>query len=298
MTLLEDAKSLLFQLNEQLERSAPGILGVFPLETYQRQLLSRNKFAGYRDPGSSVAMLCEDIRKYAGEDGLAYYHRSLLVHLIAMQTEQSPMFPEAVQVQFLEEFKRMLGELTLHPAAWYSWDEDLFCKDLAICCSRMFPAGCLKTEMHAGIPRRMLVKVTPLELPRFCSLVLRLGGFGPFFEIHLDIRYRKDLTPTGWEKALRLVGGALKLAPEIKGITGGSWFFDPMAAEISPRLAYLRQFIEDKGGSFFYAGTNQRVVELATSASATRKRMYEDGTYQPASYVTIWPRKNVLEWIG
>ena len=95
MTSLEENKSLLLQLNEQLERSAPGILGVFPLETYQRQLLSRNKFAGYRDPGSSVAMLCEDIRKYAGEDGLAYYHRSLLVHLIAMQTEQSPMFPEA-----------------------------------------------------------------------------------------------------------------------------------------------------------------------------------------------------------
>lgn len=297
MALIEDANGLLLQLNEQLEWSAPGILGVFPLKTYQRLLISRNKFAGYRDPGSSVALLCEDIKKYVGADLLGYYHRSLLVHLIATQLDQGSMFPEGVQAQYLEEFERMLAELNLNPAVWYSWDEDLFCKDLAICCSRMFPAGCLKTEMHAGVPRRMLVKVKPLELPRFCSLALRLGGFSPFFEIHLDVRYRKKLTPEGWEDALRQVGQTMKLLPEIKGITGASWFFDPVVAEVSPRLSYLRQFIENNGGLFFYAGTNQRVVELATSASESRKRLHEEGSYKPASYLTIWPRAKVLEWL-
>ena len=219
MTFDEETKSLLLQLNEQLEQSAPGIMGAFPLGAYQKLLMSRNKFAGYRDLGNAVAMLCEDIKKYTGEDLLGYYHRSLLVHLIATQIDQSSMFPEAVQAQFLVEFKRILAELKLNPVEWYSWDEDLFCKDLAICCYRMFPTGCLKTEIHAGVPRSMFVKVAPLQLIQFSFLILRFGGFGPFFEIHLDVRYRKELTPAGWGKALRLVGETMKQFPEIKGIT-------------------------------------------------------------------------------
>lgn len=260
--------------------------------------MSRNKFNGYRDPGNAVVNLCEDFKKYAGADILGSYHRSLLVHLIATHAVQCSLFPEAIQAQYLEEFKRIIAELDMNPAEWYSWDEDLFCKDVAICCHRMFPAGCLKTEIHAGVPRSMIVKVNPSELIRFSSLMLRLGGFGPFFEIHLDVRYKKNFNPEGWEEALRLVGQTLKMLPEIKGIIGSSWFFDPIIPTISPRLTYLRQQIEENGGKFFFAGSNNRVIELATVASASRKKLYEEGSYIPSSYLTIWPRENVLEWIG
>lgn len=297
MNSLDNAFNLLHQMNEHLKRSAPRLLRTFPLETYQQLLTAHTQSSGYRDHGSAVVKWCEDIKKCAGDDSLGHYHRNLLVHLIVTRVACS-RFPETVQTQYFEEFERMLEELSRNPSEWYSWDEDLFCKDVAICCCRMFPAGCLKTEIHSGVPRRMFTKVKPRELLSFSSLVLRLGGFGPFFEIHLDVRYRKKLTPEGWEYALRLVGQTLKMYPEVKGVTGASWFFDPAIAIISPHLWYLRQQIEENGGEFFYAGTNNRVIELATLASAARKKRFKDGSYIPASYMMIWSRENILKWVA
>lgn len=297
---INDVKELLRQLNKELEDLAPDVLSEFPLETYRELLVKRNKFTGYRDPGIEVRNLCKAIKERGGNELLCRYHRNLLIYLIAVNGDdaQRTHFPELIQVQYREEFKRIVSELETNPSEWYSWDEDLFCKDLAICCFRMFPAGCLKTEMHAGIPRIMFMKVKPSEMIRFTALMMRLGGFNPYFEIHLDVRYKADLNPEGWDYALRLVGQMLDLFPEVKGITGASWFFDPQMRTISPRLSYLRQHIEEAGGKFFFAGRNDHVIELATSASATRRNLYENGTYLPASYMTIWPREKVLEWLN
>lgn len=293
------AKQLLRESSEKLENSAPGLLSKYPLDRYRRLLLKRNKFAGYREPGSDVKTLCDEIYVQIGKELLSLYHVNLLLYLIVeFDQSQYSSFPESIQQQYKEEFKRIVSELETNPSEWYSWNEDLFCKDLAICCCRMFPAGCLKTEIHAGIPRSMLVKVKSAELPRLIVLLGRLGGFSSFFEIHLDIRYKSSFNPEGWANSLSLVGQTLKHFPEAKGITGASWFFDPSIFTVSPRLSYLRQQIEGTGGKFFFAGSNERVVKLATSASSTRKKLYEEGVYLPASYMMIWPREDIFEWSG
>lgn len=297
---IKDVKELLRQLNEELNDFAPGVLNGFPFETYWGLLAKRHKLAGYRDPGVDVKNICNAITERGGKELLGRYHRNLLIHQIVVNIDdaQNSFFPERNQTQYRDEFKRMVSELEINPLEWYSWDEDLFCKDLAICCFRMFPAGCLKTEMHSGIPRRMFATVKFGEIIRFTALTMRIGGLGPYFGIHLDVRYKDNFNPEGWKNSLRLVGHMLELFPEIKGITGGSWFFDPQIRIISPRLSYLRQQIEEAGGEFFFAGHYDWVTKLATSASATRRKLYEDGAYLPASYMTIWPRKKVLEWLG
>jgi len=294
-----DVKQLLRESNEKLENLAPGFLGRYPLDQYRGLLLTRNKFAGYREPGSGVKNLCNEIQEQIGNDLLGLYHLNLLIYLIAEfgQSHYSS-FPESIQQQYKVEFKRIVSELETNPPVWYSWDEDLFCKDLAVCCGRMFPSGCLKTEIHAGIPRSMFLKVKAVELPRLTALIIRLGGLNPFFEIHLDIRYKSSFNPEGWANSLRLVGQTLKHFPEARGITGASWFFDPSIFTVSPRLSYLRQQIEKTGGVFFFAGSNERIVKLATSTSSTRKKLYEEGEYLPASFMTIWPREKILEWLG
>lgn len=292
-----DIKGLLLQLNEKLEASAPGILKQFPLEKYKRLLEERDKFSGYRACGDAIASLCSTIKEQYGIVALGLYNRNLLIHLIAESNVKYASFPGSVQSQYNEEFDRIASELNLNPTTWYSWDEDLFCKDLAICSGRMFPAGCLKTEIHAGIPRRTLLNLAPLELIRFTSLIIKLGGFAPFLEIHLDVRYRDGFTPAGWEQALRMVGQCLTCFPEAKGITGASWFFDPNALKISPRLAYLRELIEKHGGIFVPYKSDQRTTELATSKSDTRKRLYESGQYKPVSYIFVWGRKEIQKWL-
>lgn len=288
---------LLLQMNENLETFAPGILKQFPLEKYESLLVNRDKFSGYRAHSDSIAGLCAAIKEQYGTEVLGIYNRNLLIHLIAESKIQHASFPDPVQSQYNDEFNRIVSELNNNPTTWYSWDEDLFCKDLAICSGRMFPAGCLKTEIHAGIPRRTVLNLPPMELIKFSSLILKLGGFAPFLEIHLDVRYRDGFTPAGWEQALRMVGQCLACFPEAKGITGASWFFDPEAINISPRLAYLRELIEKHGGIFVPYKSDHRTTELAITKSDTRKRLYESGQYKPVSYIFVWGRKEIQKWL-
>ena len=86
----------------------------------------------------------------------------------------------------------------------------------------------------------------------------------------------------------------LALNPEIRGMWGGSWFYDPALERISPRLEYLRSVPQDNGAYVFYS--NIDINGGALSKSDTRKQAYEDGKYLPKSYSVIWPRRHLLDW--
>ncbi|HBG07889.1 MAG: hypothetical protein A2075_18960 [Geobacteraceae bacterium GWC2_58_44] len=290
---------LLSQLNRDVDDLAPGILNEYPLEKYSVILERRNQFAGYRDPGVEVTRLCKAIKERGGDQLLGLYHRSLLLHLIIANGGgfERSSFPEPIKIEFSESFNRIVSGLEAKPPELYSWGEDLFCKDLAICCFRMFPARCLKVEMRVGIPRSFLMRIKAAELVRFSALMMRLGGFSPYFENHLDLRGKDGLSPEVRHHAMKLIGQMVKLSPGIKGVIGASWYYDPQIQAISPRLSYLRQQLQDAGGEFFFAGRSDRVTRLAISASATRRRLHEEGSYQPTNYMVVWPREKVLEWL-
>jgi len=289
---------LLERLNRELEASDPGLLVAFPYQAYLDLLCRRATFTGYRDPGAELAAFCSRIAARGGAELLCRYQRGLLCHIagLGLSAPLPAQFPDAVKLQCRDEFKRMIAELAEHPPEWYSWEEDLFCKDLAICCFRMFPAGFLKVEMHAGIPRSLLLRVGLGEKFPLMALVARLGGFRPYFEMHLDVRQKETFNPQGWQYSLCLVGRTMEAFPEVKGLTGSSWFFDPRIRAISPRLVYLREMIELAGSSFFFFGRSERTTELATSASPTRRARYLEGRYLPASYLAVWPRRELIRY--
>jgi hypothetical protein len=205
-------------------------------------------------------------------------------------------YTEQVRSLFITEMQRIVSELDSNKPGFYSFDNDLFCKDLAISTLRMFSVGVLKVEGHAGIPRRFLAVGGIRQLLRGARVIGLLKGFYPYYEIHLDIRYRADFNPAGWDRALLNTAEMLKLHEQIKGMIGASWFFDPQIPYVSPHLTYLRQHIEENGGEFFYMKRDARTTHLAISASSTRKKLYECGKYVPCSYMAIWPRGKMLQW--
>ena len=270
----------------------------YPFEKYVEHLANKPLFAGYREPGHEILSLCRAIESEDPLVSLDAYHRCFLLYLVVYEFQKlnNNRYPESIQDLFAREYKRIAVEVETNPVGFYSYDNDLFCKDLGICTHRMFPAGALKVEALSGVPRRVLLSFRPGQLLKGMKQILLSGGFRPFYEMHLDIRYKEDFDPKGWDNAFCLIAEMLVKNPHIKGLTGASWFFDPQIPRISPRLTYLRQRIEENGGKFLFYQSDEKTTQFAISKSSTRKRLYEKGLYRPASYLAIWSRENIISF--
>ncbi len=111
-----------------------------------------------------------------------------------------------------------------------------------------------------------------------------------------DPELLSEFNEIGWQEFYIRVAELMKINTSIKGIYGGSWFFDPDLEEISPRLSYLRKIPIENGGRFFYTGSNEHDIKLSTLKSKTRKKLYQEGKYLPKSYLLIWSRTKLLAW--
>ena len=65
-------------------------------------------------------------------------------------------------------------------------------------------------------------------------------------------------------------------------------------AQISPRLAYLREGLKRISAQTFRIGTKTEVVEDALAKSATQRRVYATGAYVPTAYLVVVPRACLL----
>lgn len=281
----------------QLHAEFNGICDKYPFATYERLMTESPPYSSYRCVSKKIVEFCQLLRNEYSPEALAHYHRCLLLYLIANAPDNlySKIYPSKVEEAFSSEYQRISSDLITNTVGFYCYDNDLFCKDLAVCTRKMFPIGALKTEV-TGIPRRILVNGGWRQLLRLLRIFAELGSTKPFYEIHLDIRYRATFTPQGWYDCFLMIAEMLEKNHEILGFTGSSWFFDPQTRLVSPHLGYLRKLIEDNGGKFFYYKENERTTELALESSSTRRKFFEQGAYRPASYLAIWPRAELLEW--
>lgn len=294
-----DLKNIYHKLGVQLNEQYLGIIEKFPLDEYVTTLNEGHAFVGYSVVSDKIFNLCDEISHDYTQEALDLYHRILLLHLLLANWNEmhSGRFSVAVQGQFQRECCRISDEVESNQIGFYTYNNDLFRKDLAVAMLRMFPAGVLKVECLAGIPNRIVLSNKGRDVMSWFRLLLRTGGFSPFYEIHLDIRYRDEFNPEGWDAALQMIGEMLIYNPQIKGITGASWFFDPQIRSISPRLNYLRERAEKNGGCFFFYKKENHTTELAIASSPTRRKLFEDGSYKPVSYFMVWPRADILQWI-
>ena len=88
----------------------------------------------------------------------------------------------------------------------------------------------------------------------------------------------------------------LEMNPDIKGVFGSSWWYDPEVERITPRIGYLRQRPLQNGATVFRMGSDQAAIINATGFSRLRRELYDKGEYLPTNYLMAWARDDLLGW--
>ncbi|MCV0416086.1 MAG: hypothetical protein K5831_14555 [Brevundimonas sp.] len=118
----------------------------------------------------------------------------------------------------------------------------------------------------------------------------------PWLEVHTESRWLRGFNEEGWNEAWATAAELCRARPELAGMIGSSWFYDPPLTEISPRLAHLR-LNPLKGGAFMvHQGPGEIHTLRAGAASASRKALIDSGDYTARSWLMVWPRKELIAW--
>lgn len=113
---------------------------------------------------------------------------------------------------------------------------------------RRGPAGQFHWEA-GGVPRSWVVQTTPRRWPALLKTLWRLHGFGPLVETHINARRknRPILTEAEGIRSYYRIARSVELQPEINGLVAFSWLYCAETARVTPHLAWLRQFFEQRG---------------------------------------------------
>jgi hypothetical protein len=121
-------------------------------------------------------------------------------------------------------------------------------------------------------------------------------GWGSWLEVHTEARHLADFNEAGWDRAWETAAAILRRRPEMRGMTGSSWFYDPPLEQISPRLAYLRLNPTRNGAFMIHQGPGDIHTERASASPGSRRTLIEEGKYTPRSWIVAWPRAALLRW--
>lgn len=191
---------------------------------------------------------------------------------------------------------RLLAQLRAPADPDYVFPGDYFVKDLRFAAGLTVPGGAEVLDLRSKPGLRVLLHLLRRQpAPAHLRALLSGSRADPWFRIHTEKRYLRHFHEAGWDAFYRRVAGLLVLHPEVQGVVGTAWFFDPQLDEVSPRLGYLRNPLAR--GAFLVEGrTSQFDVVSATTNSEARKQLYEQGRYVPVPHTLVWPRQALLEW--
>jgi hypothetical protein len=184
------------------------------------------------------------------------------------------------------------------PAEWvprFRFDDVRFREMARIASLRRFPAGTFDWEI-SGLSRSWILKAS--QPWRVAAHVLgQMGGFAPLFELHLNDRRKKRKLLLEKEANLSYYRAArsMEKQPEMKGLMTSSWLFCEATAQMTPRLAWLRQNPQSGGALIMELGPADEDSGFLTG-SDERRQLYEQGVYRPRDACILWPRKALIRW--
>lgn len=223
--------------------------------------------------------------------------RWLLLNTVLETIAQIPPWPVAESVKRLwaEDaifYAKPTGNLSV-----FSPQNVRFREMARIATLRRYPAGQFHWEI-AGFPRSLAFR-TPIVLwPKlFWTIGAKMGGFAPVAETHLNDRRNNRLTLTESEGVLSYyrLARSMELQPEIKGLFTCSWLYCPTTANVSPRLAWMREFFAELGAFIGSVGPAPSDSGFLVG-SEVRRKLFEKGDYRPQMTYILWPRGDMLEW--
>ncbi|WP_052494040.1 hypothetical protein [Nitrosospira sp. NpAV] len=295
---ISQAASLIRGISAQFAREYPGVMESLFSERLTAELVATCTYGGYSDLPGAFRAACAEIERKSGLAGMALYHKLVLATLIAdFGWRAQKGLPLSVASQYEVEFRRILEQFDTNPHEFYTQENDLFNKDLAICRGKLIPCGAELVDEFSGVPRSTAFRdgINQL-LGVLWFFTARSGGFRPFYEMHMDPRSRRQFTPEGWDRCYLRVADLLEMNPQIKGLFGSSWWYDPRVEEITPNLGFLRHRPLQNGACIFRMGSDGAAIGNATGHSRRRREQYEKGEYMPTNYLMVWAREDLLRW--
>lgn len=250
----------------------------------------------YHALGPQVTMHWSDIEARYGAEGFeAYQHVTLLTLICDFESRaRGRNYTPAILARFEHSFARILAAIQDPACAHYRSNNDILLKDMALCRQKMFPAGAQVVEPASGFHRALLFRGGFGQFFSVMKLLMRSSGQTDWYQIHTHLEEREDFNPDGWDRCYLRLAHMMERHPHIRGMYGGSWFYDPALAVVSPRLTYLRTRPQENGALLCYSNADPHGGALATSD--TRRALYETGQYLPKAYALIWPRAPLLAW--
>ena len=251
------------------------------------------------DLGSSFpALLAAAQSGLRGDRDRNAFNRALVAHLAsALHLRLEPLqLPADVLERVpaaLERLHAFLGE----PRGGYEPGDEYFLRDVRFAAGWTVPCGSEVVDLRARLSLRASSRVAfRSRAPGLALRRLAPGGPDPWFAPHTETRYLAEFNEAGWETTYRNVASLLRRHPEVVGIAGYSWFYDPELEAISPRLAYLRRRPLEGGAFLLRGGSSDFDIRNAIAKSQTRRRLYEAGRYTPVGYQMVWLRHDLLRW--
>jgi hypothetical protein len=263
------------------------------LESFPRYDQSRT----YAQVKPNLAAIHAQISEDHGHRVALWFGLGMLVHLIGSHERRwrSSLLDDRLKPEFVDSFHRILDAVERGGSRSMSMTTDNFAKDFTICLHRLIPAGGQLIDPGSGVPRSILLRSRARSLTRTVGyLLLTCRGFRPFAELHTHERMRHLFTPKGWEYCFRLMPAVFRSYPHLKGVVGGSWFFDPQLEFVTPSLSFVREVAARWGGLIVRDAVNSATTANALAMSEHRRGLYAEGRYQPVSYLMVAARSRIL----
>jgi hypothetical protein len=179
------------------------------------------------------------------------------------------------------------------------YDADYWAKDVRFALCLSVPGSRTQTlDLTASCgPGQIVRDAVKRRDPRGLGRYLAIGGWHRnWLQTHTESRHTDDFTEQGWDRLWISAAAICRARPEIAGVIGSSWFFDPPLETISPRLTYLRANPMARGAFMVDQGPDQMHSDRAGATSPTRRALIEAGEYIPHSWLLAWPRGPLIAW--
>jgi hypothetical protein len=226
------------EAEERLRAAAPGTDHVQHTVSYCHSIRSCPADWAYNRFSQEVVQRRDALRSEGGVALVAAFHRLAILRLVPESWRELQKQPHLAPVLewFEDAVAQMMTELDAKPDADLDLPADPFARDLAVAAQRAWPLGAALVEPRLRLPRRWMTQGGPRTLVRGIGLLARLGGTFPLYQKHATTRHLSEFTEPGWEACYRRIAQIMRREPEVRGLMGGAWVFDPELERVSPRL--------------------------------------------------------------
>lgn len=294
-TVLDSASEKLSTLVARLEPVLPDALGRI------NQFIDAGTSVGPLDhykvfPGPAQRIVAE-VEALAGVTNRQHFLRAVLVQSVIRTTSGAHFesLPPRVSAFQTHHFARIVAQAD-EEADWLDINHDLFQKEFGLATLRLYAAGAQLIDYRCGVARSLLLREGLFKALPKLLVFFRLGGLKPYFQIHTHTFNLDAFHEPGWEDCYLCCAELYAIHPNVLGMFGSSWFYDPALGNISPRLAYLRETPCAGGAQLTFVQKGGEAINNSLSTSPSRRKLYEEGKYFPTNYMLVWGKEAQIAW--